>query len=171
MSYVKFGASLFVLKRVLCIFGIGLLLSTQGFAGGELLLNENEVAARVAKEPDYQLLDARSAAARRLTAIPFSTRYEAGMTVAKGLVFVIADSDAAALEIAQAIPADSGRSVFAVKGGLNAWRRVHTRDTTLMVPNDFIIPKNTCEPSGTVLEMKSNAAIRAGKAATETTKK
>lgn len=172
MAYIKSGANLSVLKRMLCAVGVGLLLlSTLGFAAGELLLNEEEVAAKVAKEPGYQLLDARSAAARRLAAIPFSTRYEAGMSVAKGLVFVIADSDAEALEVAQAIPADSERSVFAVQGGINAWRRVHTRDTTLTVPRDFVIPANTCEPARTVLKMKSNAALKAGKTATETKKK
>jgi hypothetical protein len=172
MAYIKSGTNLSALKRMLCAFGVSLvLLSTLGFAAGELLLNENEVAAKVAKQPDYQLLDARGAAARRSAPLPFSTKYEKDMVLQRGLVFVVADSDAAALEIAQAIPASGDRSVFAVKGGLNAWRRVHTRDSTLTVPSDFVIPKNTCEPAVTVMKMKSNAAIKADKAATETKKK
>jgi len=172
MAYIESCTNLSTLKRMLRILGMALLLlSALSFAAGDLLLNEDDLAAKVAKEPNYQLLDARGAAARRSAPLPFSTKYEKNMPVKQGLVFVVADSDEAAQEIARSIPAGSDRSVFAVKGGLDAWRRVHTKDSTLAVPDHFIIPKNTCDPAGTVMKMRSNAAIKADKTATETKKK
>lgn len=126
-------------------------------AANDLLLDENDLAAMIEKDPDYQLLDARNAEARRITPIAFSTKYQTVMPINKGLVLVVADTDDAALKIAQSIPSGADRTVFAVKGGTEAWRRVSLNASPPSTMSDsFIIPKNTCEPGKTVMELKRN---------------
>ena len=102
-------------KYLLHIFGTALMIvPILSFAASGLLLNEADLAVKIGREPSYQLLDARSAESRRSVPLAFSTRYEKAMPIKKGLVFVVADSDASAVEIAQSIPVAGGDcSIFA----------------------------------------------------------
>ncbi len=88
-----------------------LLLPTMAFAAEDLLLNEDVLASYLAKQPECQLLDARSAEAQRNAPLAFSTKYQKSMAIKKGLVLIVADSDAAALAIAQSMPASDRKSV------------------------------------------------------------
>src|SRR3970040_1050001 len=116
MSFIKPGAMCNIRKRTLRMLGAALLiLPTMSFAAEDLLLNEDSLAAKIGKEPNCQLLDGRSPEARRSAPLAFSMRYQKNMAIKKGLVFVVADSDEAALEIARSIAADAERSVYAVK--------------------------------------------------------
>ena len=150
------------------IFGAALLiLPMLGFAASDLLLNEADLAAKIGKESNCQLLDARSAEARQSAPLAFSTRYEKAMPVRKGLVFVVADSDAAALEIAQSIPAGSERSVFAVQGGADAWKRVQAKSATVVAPTGFVVPKGTCDLGAPSLKFDAKSGKETGKATLE----
>ncbi len=126
----------------------------------DMLLDEAALAEKLASSPEYQLLDARSAEAQHGVPLAFSTRYRPLMPVKMGTVFVIADRDETALEIAEAIPAE-GRSVFAVKGGATTWKQVVGKMPAVSaMPDSFVIPKNTCEPGKPVQELKSDTAIQ-----------
>lgn len=135
------------MKRAFIRFCLSILLiPALAGAAEDALLGEAELAARLDKTPDYQLLDARSAEAQRAAPLAFSTRYQPMMPFRKGLVLVVADSDAAAAVIARAIPGDPARSVYAVKGGADAWRRIAEKAAPpTALPDKFVIPMNTCE--------------------------
>lgn len=150
-----------IVKRTLRRLALALLcLPALAFAAADLLLDEAAVAAQLGKTPDYQLLDARPVAAQQAVPLAFSTKYQPLMAVKKGLVFVVADTDADALKIAGSIPAD-GRSVFAVKGGATAWKQaVAKTPVTSAMPDNFTIPKNTCEAGKAVQELKSDQALQ-----------
>jgi hypothetical protein len=156
-----------ILKRISRVVGTALLiLPALSLAAGDLLLNEGSLGAKIGKEANYQLLDARSAEAQRLSPLAFSTRYEKNMPLEKGLVFVVADSDAAALEIAQSIPAGNDRSVFAVKGGADAWKRAQSKAATVVAPN-FVVPKGTCELGTPSLKIDAKSNKKSGKTTLE----
>lgn len=156
-----------ILKCILRAVGaVLLILPTLSLAAGDLLLNEVSLAAKLGKEPNCQLLDARSTEAQRSTPLAFSTRYVKVVPVKKGLVFIVADSDAAALEIAQSIPAASDRSVFAVKGGADAWQRVQSKLATVVAPT-FVVPKGTCELGAPSLKIDAKSGKKSGKTALE----
>ena len=128
------------------------------FAGDGLLLGFDELAAEIKKSgDDYQLLDARGAEAQRIAPIAFSTKYRKIMPIKKGLVLIVADTDAAALEIAQSIPAGADRNVFAVMGGAETWQRVSREAAPRStMPDSFVIPANTCEQGKPIQELKRN---------------
>lgn len=134
-----------------------LMLPTLCLAAGELLLGDTELAAKLEKARDYQLLDARNADAQRLAPIAFSTRYQKVMPIKNCLVLIVADTDAAALKIALSIPANAGRNVFAVKGGAETWQHVSSKTSPQFSMSDsFVIPMNTCEQGKPLQELKRN---------------
>lgn len=134
-----------------------LMLPALCLAAGGLLLGDAELSATLEKVGDYQLLDARSADAQRSAPIPFATRYQKLMPIKNCLVLIVADTDAAALEIALSIPANTDRSVFAVKGGAETWRSVSSRASPQFSMSDsFVIPMNTCEQGKPLQELKRN---------------
>jgi len=134
-----------------------LMLPTLCFAAGEQLLGDAELSIVLEKFTDYQLLDARSADAQRTSPIPFSTKYQKLMPIKDCLVLIVADTDAAALEIAQSIPANGNRNVFAVKGGAETWQNVSSNASPQFSKSDsFVIPMNTCEQGKPLQELKSD---------------
>lgn len=134
-----------------------LMLPALCLAADELLLGEAELAAKLEKVSDYQLLDARSADAQRSAPIAFATKYQKIMPIKNGLVLIVADTDAAALEIARSIPANAGRNVFAVKGGAETWQHASSiTSPQFSRPDSFVIPMNTCEQGKPLQELKSN---------------
>lgn len=137
-----------------CLLPGVLMLPALAFAAADNLLDGAGLSARLDKTTEYQLLDARGAEARRNLPLAFSTRYQPLMPVKKGLVFVVADSDEAALEIAANIPAE-GRTVYAVKGGAEVWKQVQS-STATTVRHDFVVPKGTCDLGKPSLQIKVN---------------
>lgn len=128
------------------------------FAGDNLLLDFEQLAEKIKKSSgDYQLLDARSAEAQRIAPIAFSTKYQKIMPIKKGLVLIVADTDTAALEVAQSIPVGADRNAFAVMGGAETWRRVSSEASPHSeIPDSFVIPANTCEQGKPIQELKRN---------------
>ena len=138
-----------------------LLLPILSFGAEGVLLDEGALSAKLDQVQDYQLLDARNAEAQRNTPIAFSTRYQSTTPIKKGLVLIVADTDAAALEIAKAIPAATDRSVFAVKGGCDSWQRVMAKASPVTsVSGGFVIPKNTCEQGKPIQELKRDKPLQ-----------
>lgn len=138
-----------------------LLLPLLSFGMEGVLLDEAALSAKLDQAQDYQLLDARSAEAQRDAPIAFSTRYQTTTPVKKGLVLIVADTDAAAVAIAQSIPAASDRFVFAVKGGCEAWQRVATKTSSgPSFSHSFVIPKDTCEQGKPIQELKRNQPLQ-----------
>jgi hypothetical protein len=150
------------MRQVLrCVCLILLLLPTLSFGAEGVLLDEGALSAKLDQAQDYQLLDARNAEAQRNAPIAFSTRYQSTTPVKKGLVLVVADTDAAALEIAKSISAAPDRFVFAVKGGCDSWQRVMAKATPVTsMSGGFVIPKNTCEQGKPIQELKRNKPLQ-----------
>jgi len=157
-------------KRLLRHLALGLLmLPALAFAAADMLLDAAGLTAKLDKTAEYQLLDARGAEAQRNVQLAFSTRYQPLMAVKKGLVFIVADSDEAALEIAASIPAE-GRTVYAVKGGAEAWKQVQSKSVTA-VKHDFVVPKGTCELGKPSLHIKADSGTKASAPAQKVDKK
>lgn len=125
------------------------------------LLDEAALAAKLQQSEDYQLLDARGDEAQRLAPIAFATRYRINTTIRNGLVLVVADTDAAAVEVAKSIPATVGREIYAVKGGESAWKRVMlSMPSPSAASTTFVIPKNTCEQGKPLREVQRASPLQ-----------
>lgn len=126
-----------------------------------LLLEEGTLSKKIEQIQDYQLIDARNPEAQRIAPIAFSTCYRINVTFIKGLVLVVADTDAEAVAITQAVPAAPGRSAFAVKGGAEAWQRVAAKASPVTsVSRSFVIPKNTCEQGKPIQELQRDKPLQ-----------
>jgi hypothetical protein len=126
-----------------------------------VLLEESALSKKVEQIQDYQLIDARSSEAQRAAPIAFSTRYRINVAINKALVLVVADTDTEAAAIARSIPAATGRSIFAVKGGAEAWQRVASKASPVTsVSKSFVIPKNTCEQGKPIQELKRDKPLQ-----------
>ncbi len=148
------------MKRILSSVCLAFLLPILCFGAEEVLLDEKALSAKLGQTPDYQLLDARNAEAQRDTPIPFSTCYQVTTPIKTGLVLIVADTDAAALEIAKSIPAASNRSVYVVKGGYAAWQRVMAKSPPVTsISGSFVIPKNTCEQGKPIQELRRDKPL------------
>lgn len=133
-------------------------------AGEDLLLDARELADKLKQDANYQLLDARSAAARQLAPLAFSKDYEKGMALGSGQMFVVADSDEEALAIVHSIPDAAGRAVFAVQGGAGTWKQAQAEQSSASSV-DFIVPKGTCELGKPVLEIEAKPSDQKAKSA------
>jgi hypothetical protein len=126
-----------------------------------LLLDENALSKKIEQVEDCQLIDARDPETQRLAPLAFSTRYGINTRFNKALVLIVAETDAEAVEIAQSIPAAKGRSVFAVKGGDEAWQRVAAKASrATSVSKSFVIPKDTCEQGKPIQELKRDKPLQ-----------
>ncbi len=138
-----------------------LLFPVLSFGMEDVLLDEATLSFKLHQAQDYQLLDARSAEAQRNAPIAFSTRYQTANQAKEGLVLVVADTDAAAVAIVRSIPVASGRFVFAVKGGQDAWQRVATKaSAATFISGGFVIPKDTCEQGKPIQELKRSTPLQ-----------
>ncbi len=151
-----------MIKKILRSGSLLLLFPVLAFGMDDVLLDEATLSFKLGRAQDYQLLDARSAQAQRDAPIAFSTRYEPNTAVKGGLVLVVADTDAAASAIAQAIVAGGAdRAVFAVKGGYDSWQRVARKSSaSTSIAGGFVIPKNTCEQGKPIQELKRNKPLQ-----------
>lgn len=148
------------MKRILSCLCLALLLPVPCFGAEGVLLDEKALSAKLDQIQDYQLLDARNAEAQRDAPIAFSTRYQITTPIKTGLVLIVADTDAAALEIAKAISVVSNRSVYVVKGGSATWQRVMAKAPPVTsVSGSFVIPKNTCEQGKPIQELKRDKPL------------
>lgn len=98
------------------------------------------------------VIDARNAAKRLSAPLAETLPYRKDLKInPTGVVVVIADTDARAIEVGKALERSSkAQEVYAVKGGARSWRAA-TGAAASGMPRGFIIPKNTCE-SGTAIQ-------------------
>lgn len=142
------------MKRLMCGW---LLLALSGAASAAEMIGELRLRSLLGAQTEYVLLDARSDAARNAAPLPLAKRYAPGMFIHGDLVLVVADDDAAALEIADKVPADPARTTYAVVGGADTWRQAARQ--SLQAPKaDFNIPSGTCLPGAPLHEFKETPA-------------
>ncbi len=99
------------------------------------------------------VIDARNKAKQLAAPLADTLPYRKDLKInPTGVVVVIADSDARAVEIGKALERSSkAKDIYAVKGGARTWREVTAGYASSGMPAGFIIPKNTCE-SGTAIQ-------------------
>lgn len=103
------------------------------------------------------VIDARSNNFRKSTPLADALPYRKGLKInPTGVVVVIADTDARALEVGEILAASSkAKEVYAVQGGLATWRVVTGGSAFSALPRSFVIPKNTCEQGIPLQELRS----------------
>lgn len=103
------------------------------------------------------VIDARAPDRRKAAPLADALVYKKGMKInPTGIVVVIADSDARAVEVGQVLAASSkAKDVYAVQGGLATWRAVTGGSLFAGRPRSFVIPKNTCEQGVPLQELRS----------------
>jgi hypothetical protein len=102
------------------------------------------------------VIDARSAANRKRAPLADTLAYRKDLKInPTGVVVVIADSDARALEVGELLAAGSmAQEVYAVKGGVATWRAASVSGLFKTRPRSFVIPKNTCEQGTPLQELR-----------------
>lgn len=137
------------MRRALRILSAALAICTiaaPAWAAKPMLLDEGALASRLKSAAPCCVIDARGQIARAVTPLPDTLAYKKGMKInPTSVVIVIADSDAQALEVGEALAATSGATdVVAVKGGAATWQAL-AGGASGAPAMTFVIPKNTCE--------------------------
>ncbi|MBI3140313.1 MAG: hypothetical protein HYZ19_00445 [Rhodocyclales bacterium] len=103
------------------------------------------------------IIDARSAASRRLAPLANTLVYRKGLKInPTGVVVVVADTDARAVQVGEALAgASKAKDVYAVQGGAATWRAVTGGSAFAGLPRSFVIPKNTCESGVPLQELRT----------------
>ena len=99
------------------------------------------------------VIDARNAAKRLSAPLADTLPWRKDLKInPTGVVVVVADTDARAIEVGKALERSSkAKDIYAVKGGERTWRAATGGPAASNLPGGFIIPKNTCE-SGTAIQ-------------------
>lgn len=102
------------------------------------------------------VIDARAAASRKRAPLADSLAWRKDLQInPTGVVVVIADSDARALEVGELLAASSkAQEVYAVKGGIATWNTASISSLFKTRPRSFVIPKNTCEQGTPLQELR-----------------
>jgi rhodanese-related sulfurtransferase len=102
------------------------------------------------------VIDARSAANRKRAPLADTLPYRTGLKInPTGVVVVIADTDARAIEIGERLTESSkAKEVYAVKGGIATWKAATIAGLLKTRPRSFVIPKNTCEQGTPLQELR-----------------
>ena len=116
-------------------------------------------------EPPCCVIDARSEDSQRKQPLADALRYRLGLSIVPtASVVVLGDNDKEVVKIAEAIAKQHpGKVIYAVKGGVSAWRTVlHSLEKVSSssaggapAGMSFVIPHNTCE-TGTPLQILSS---------------
>lgn len=138
--------------KILFAATIAALLFTAPVAAEVSLRDTASLQAFLAGGTPCCVIDARNAARRLSAPLADALPYRKDLKInPTGVVVVIADTDARAIEVGKALERSSkARDVYAVKGGARSWRAA-TGAAASGMPGGFIIPKNTCE-SGTAIQ-------------------
>lgn len=124
------------------------------------LRNEMQLGLALRASPPCCVVDARAESERKALALDEALVYREDLRInPTATVVVVADTDEAALAVAESIAAaHPGSPVLAVEGGIVAWQRV------LALINaeppggraiQFVIPKNTCEHGPALQELRT----------------
>lgn|SRR5574340_439260 len=103
------------------------------------------------------VIDARSDKNRQAAPLADTLAYRQGLRInPTGVVVVIADSDARAVEVGEILAASSkAQEVYAVQGGAATWRAVTAGSAFSSLPRSFVIPSNTCEQGTPLQELRT----------------
>jgi rhodanese-related sulfurtransferase len=115
-----------------------------------VLQDDVQLASRLVGSPQCCVIDARSPRQRKEVELPGALTYREDLRIKPtSAVIVMADTDARALAVARTLAKNSPHDVYAVKGGLPAWRSVQVRlQAQASKPGSkytFVVPFNTCE--------------------------
>ncbi|NMF89075.1 hypothetical protein [Aromatoleum petrolei] len=145
--------------RVLCVFAaFGVAPACHASAS---LRNETQLQFALRSSPPCCVIDGRAEAQRKAHALPDALVYRKDLKINPvATVVVVADSDAQALAIAEALAsAHPGKTVLAVEGGVAAWEAV-VRALAADPPGgralDFVIPSNTCEHGAPLQQLRTS---------------
>lgn len=102
------------------------------------------------------VIDARSAKNRKADPLADTLAYRKGLKInPTGVVVVIADTDARAVEVGGLLAVSSqAKEVYAVKGGATTWKTATIAGLLKTRPRSFVIPKNTCEQGTPLQELR-----------------
>lgn len=131
-----------------------------GFARAEAaLLDGAQLSERMNAGESCCVVDAREEGRRKQRPVPFALTYRDGLKLrAGGFAVVLADEDGNALAIAEALAADAGKTVYAVKGGYDVWRLtpegLARAGAPRIAPRSFVIPSDTCAQGAPLQEFK-----------------
>lgn len=149
------------LRHTLCV--VGLLLSAPAIADVGLR-SQAELMVVLKKQPPCCVIDARSAGTQAKHPLADALRYRPDIKIVPtASVVVVADTDADALRVVQALSRQHpGKDVYGVKGGAAVWETLLKsleKVTASQAPGapgalSFVIPHNTCE-TGTPLQVLS----------------
>lgn len=103
------------------------------------------------------VIDARSDKSRKAAPLANTLAYRKGLKInPTGVVVIVADTDAKAIEIGEILAARSkAKEVYAVQGGASTWQAVTEGSIFSGMPRSFVIPKNTCEQGTPLQELLS----------------
>jgi hypothetical protein len=130
-------------------------------AAPAVLRDEAQLGALLQKSPQCCVIDARSAESRSAQPLPASLPYQRGLQInPTSAVVVVADSDGKALDAAKLVARTSPYPVYAVKGGVAAWKQVEaTLAKSARAPGspfDFVIPSDTCQQGPALQQFKAD---------------
>ena len=102
------------------------------------------------------VIDARSTKNRKRDPLANTLTYRKGLKInPTGVVVVLADTDAEALEVGETLAESSkAKEVYAVKGGAATWKAATIAELLKTRPKSFVIPKNTCEQGTPLQELR-----------------
>ena len=103
------------------------------------------------------VIDARGEKSRKAAPLANTLVYRKGLKInPTGVVVVVADTDARAVEVGEALAASSkAKEVYAVQGGASTWRAATGGSLFSRMPRSFVIPKNTCEQGTPLQELRT----------------
>lgn len=140
---------------------IAVLCLLPGFArAGAALLDGAQLGEHMKAGELCCVVDAREEGRRKQRPIPFAITYQEDLKLAPGgFAVVVADSDGKALAIAEALAANAGKPVYAVKGGYDVWRvtpegLARASALRMNAPRNFVIPSDTCRQGSPLQEFK-----------------
>jgi hypothetical protein len=130
--------------------------ASAAWGGVTVLRDQAQLETLLKAAPPCCIIDARPEGVRKLLPLANTVPYRQDLKIdPTSVVVVIADSDAKAVEIGDAIAsANRAKDVVAVKGGAGTWRALAgdgPDGSGASAPLRFVIPKNTCE-QGTPLQ-------------------
>jgi hypothetical protein len=146
--------------RAIVRFGLAIAIAATAASaargGVTLLQDQAQLESLLKAAPPCCIIDARPEGVRKLLPLADTVPYREGLRIdPTSVVVVIAESDARAVEIGDAIAsANRAKDVVAVKGGASTWRALvggGPDGSGASAPLRFVIPKNTCE-QGTPLQ-------------------
>ena len=162
MNRVRADHGALALLTCVALLGAG----GSAWAGAASLRNDAELFTLLQPSPACCVIDARSAKARQAEAMPGALQYRDGLRIKPtSHAVVVADTDAQALAVARKLAGASAHEIYAIKGGVPAWRAVEGRlqahASKAGTRFSFVIPHNTCEQGKPLQVFKAENSVPA----------